>query len=97
MIVGPAGRNLIKHEGDNGLHRQTIFDVFASEVGVDMFGVQGESHERLRILVKLGYSRQIPAQFTADMTRTVRIVFLITFAGDKAEMMQILGRAGQLE
>jgi CRP-like cAMP-binding protein/cytochrome P450 len=72
VVAGPEGRELINEEGTNGLHRRRIFDAFASEAGVDIFGAQGELHERRRALIKLGYSRQIPAQFTARMVRTIR-------------------------
>jgi CRP-like cAMP-binding protein/cytochrome P450 len=91
VIAGPEGRDLIKHEGENGLHRQKLFNTFASEAGVDIFGVQGEPHERLRTLVKLGYSRQIPAQFTADMTRTVREVVKQWQAGQQLRLFDVMG------
>ena len=74
VITATEGRDLVKNEGENGLHRRKVFDAFATEVGVDIFGIQGEEHERAKALVKIGYSRQVFGQFTNEMAQTIRDV-----------------------
>lgn len=74
VVTATEGRDLVKNEGENGLHRRKVFDAFATEVGVDIFGIQGEEHERAKALVKIGYSRQVFGQFTNEMAQTIRDV-----------------------
>ena len=71
VIAGPEGRDLVRRDGFNGLHRRELFNAFSTEAGVDIFGVQGERHAQLRSLIKLGYSRQIVAQYVPEMEKAI--------------------------
>lgn len=74
FISGAPCRLLAQKPEEYGLHREGFFKAFETETDVDIFGVQGEHHHRLRGLLKLGYSRQITAQQTSDIAAVVQDV-----------------------
>ena len=52
VLAGAEGPELMTRPG--ALDRRGLFQTFASEVGLDVFGVVGEAHRSLRSLMRLG-------------------------------------------
>ena len=89
VISGPEGRELVQRDGFNGLHRRELFNAFSTEAGVDIFGVQGERHAHLRSLIKLGYSRQIVAQFVPEMEKAICRVVNAWVPGQELQLFDV--------
>jgi CRP-like cAMP-binding protein/cytochrome P450 len=69
VVSGQTAIDLIKENDETRIHRERLFDAFARETDVDIFGVMGERHKLLRSLIRLGYSRQVVAPFVPEMVR----------------------------
>ena len=69
VVCGQTAVDLIEENDETRINRLNLFDAFASETNVDIFGVMGERHQLLRNLVRLGYSRQVIAPFVPEMVR----------------------------
>jgi len=71
-VSGPLALQVAKNSESLGLDRKNIFKPFVRVTGVPIFSVEGEEHERLRRLVRFGYSRGTIAPFVGRISETVR-------------------------
>ena len=93
VVTGQHALDLVRTAHEGSMHRRGIFDAFATEACVDIFGVQGEQHQELRKLIRLGYSRQVAAQFTGDMAE--RLVGMVK-GHQRGEQVPILELASRM-
>ena len=89
FIGGEPCRTIAQNPESYGLHREGFFSAFETETDVDIFGVQGDAHHKLRGLLKLGYSRQITAQWTNEIAEVVSDVTLGWRAGDTVDLFKV--------
>ena len=89
FIGGAVCRKLAQQPEEHGLHREGFFRVFETETDVDIFGVQGARHHELRDLLKLGYSRQVTASWSAEIGQVVSDVTSTFRAGDTVDLFKI--------
>jgi len=92
FIGGAPCRLLAQKPEEHGLHREGFFRAFETETDVDIFGVQGAEHHKLRGLLKLGYSRQITAQLSADIAEVAAEVSAEWRAGDTVDLFKMGSR-----
>jgi CRP-like cAMP-binding protein/cytochrome P450 len=92
VVHGEAGRELVRQSEALGLHRTGLFDAFASQIGLNIFGSRGAEHKLLRSLVRLGYSRHVAAEFAPTMARLVRERARAWPAGQTVKVYDTLGR-----
>ncbi len=75
VVSGQAGLDLVKAHGSGIIDRRGLFDAFASDFSFEIFEAMGAQHEKLKSLVRLGYSRQLLSQYTAEIVEeTSKIV-----------------------
>lgn len=70
VVAGEAAEQVLRAGAPN-LERTGLFRPFAEEVGVDVFERAGPEHRRVRGLLRLPYSKQVAAQFVAEMAQVV--------------------------
>jgi CRP-like cAMP-binding protein/cytochrome P450 len=92
VVHGEAGRELVRQSEELGLHRAGLFEAFASQIGLNIFGAGGAEHKLLRSLVRLGYSRHVAAEFAPTMARLVRERARAWPAGQTVKLYDTLGR-----
>ncbi len=92
VVTGQHATKLIRTANTGLMHRRGIFDAFATEACVDIFGVQGDAHRALRKLIRLGYSRQVAAQFTGDMAKRLGAMVTQHTPGDRVEILDLASR-----
>lgn len=90
VIAAGTGAPLVAADDDRcPLTREGMFRAFATETSVDMFGADGAQHQRLRKMVRLGYSRHVVAQFVPDMVETTRRALSDYRAGDELSFLRL--------
>ena len=71
VIGGGLARELLLEKPGCPMHRRGLFRPFTEEVGVGVFDLEGETHERVRALLRLPYSRQTVSQFVPEIEEVV--------------------------
>lgn len=67
VLSGASGVQLVKDHGSGDMDRSGWFDAFREQASFDIFEAMGETHTRLKHLVRLGYSRQIIVQYLPEI------------------------------
>lgn len=67
VLSGASAIELVKDHGSGDMDRSGWFDAFREQASFDIFEAMGETHTRLKHLVRLGYSRQILVQYIPEI------------------------------
>lgn len=67
VLSGASAAQLVKDHGSGDMDRSGWFDAFREQASFDIFEAMGDTHTRLKHLVRLGYSRQIIIQYLPEI------------------------------
>ncbi|MDB6036293.1 MAG: putative cytochrome [Verrucomicrobiales bacterium] len=90
VLAGAEAVNFFLTEGEKCFSREQFFRQFAQELGTTNFvlGAQGAQHARLRMLMRLGFSRQMAAPHVPRIIEAIGARMRAWPAGQKLKVME---------
>ena len=92
VITGHEAIRFLTETGDRYFSRNLFYERFSNELGMKNFilGTSGAEHTRLRLMLRLAFSREVAGAYIPDMVATVQRVFGEFRSGQKISVMETM-------